>query len=47
MYLLICKSIKLKWWETFVKIYFIKWYTVFFVTDLKQKKNNLLVNKLF
>ncbi|SVA15045.1 uncharacterized protein METZ01_LOCUS67899 [marine metagenome] len=38
MYFIICKSIKQKWWDVFVKIYLIKWYTVVFVTDLKHRK---------
>ena len=32
MFLVICKSIKQKWWELFVRIYLINWFTVFFAT---------------
>jgi len=32
MFLVICKSIKQKWWESFVRIYLIKWFTVYFAT---------------
>ena len=36
MFLVICKSIKQKWWELFVRIYLINWFTVFLPQNTKE-----------